>query len=261
VAETFRCGHSRTPENLAPNGKGFICRTCKQARVRAAYTSTLASRSAPELVGAGQRGCNVADCQGVHLARGLCRGHYSERKRQGDFGVAPTQAACSEVDCSRPALARSFCKRHYTRARRAGLPRAQDVNAGAECAESGCAEPSHAKGLCRQHFNYWRAVERYGIDRVGYERLVQIHSNRCAICGTDSPGAGYDRWSIDHDHGCCPGSESCGRCVRGLLCRNCNVGLGHFNDDPDRLLAAAAYVLSRANVLRAVGGERPSRRR
>lgn len=28
---------------------------------------------------------------------------------------------------------------------------------------------------------------------------------------------------VDHDHDCCPGGWSCGRCVRGLICSECNV--------------------------------------
>jgi hypothetical protein len=50
--------------------------------------------------------------------------------------------------------------------------------------------------------------------------------------------------AIDHDHGCCPGQVSCGRCFRGFLCLSCNSLLGMAGDDPDRLQIAARYLLS-----------------
>lgn len=42
----------------------------------------------------------------------------------------------------------------------------------------------------------------------------------CAACGTPSK---FERLRVDHDHACCPGNYSCGRCIRGLLCHGCNV--------------------------------------
>lgn len=47
---------------------------------------------------------------------------------------------------------------------------------------------------------------------------------------------------VDHDHGCCPGSTSCGECIRGVLCRGCNVSLGFLQDDRDRLYALILYL-------------------
>jgi hypothetical protein len=47
---------------------------------------------------------------------------------------------------------------------------------------------------------------------------------------------------IDHDHGCCPDDKaSCGRCIRGLLCLDCNTSLGHIERKYE---IAAAYIAS-----------------
>lgn len=83
----------------------------------------------------------------------------------------------------------------------------------------------------------------YSITIDQYEDLLASQGGACGSCHRPpSPGA---RLHVDHDHSCCPaGARSCGKCIRGLLCRTCNTGLGMFYDDPDRLLSAAIYVLS-----------------
>jgi Recombination endonuclease VII len=40
---------------------------------------------------------------------------------------------------------------------------------------------------------------------------------------------------IDHDHACCSGSTSCGKCVRGILCFRCNTVLGFYESEPHLL--------------------------
>jgi hypothetical protein len=72
-----------------------------------------------------------------------------------------------------------------------------------------------------------------------FEKMLVEQSGMCLICdeAMDSP-------EIDHDHSCCSASKSCGNCTRGLLCRDCNRTLGWCRDNPERLLAAAAYLLS-----------------
>ena len=39
--------------------------------------------------------------------------------------------------------------------------------------------------------------------------------------------------TIDHDHNCCPYTTSCGKCVRGVICSNCNKAEGLVPDDVD----------------------------
>ncbi|MFB7115757.1 endonuclease VII domain-containing protein [Streptomyces sp. NPDC056291] len=71
---------------------------------------------------------------------------------------------------------------------------------------------------------------RYGITQASAVALLA--TAMCQICGTRAPGD--STWHVDHCH-------STGA-VRGLLCRPCNLGLGMFRDDPDRLRAAAEYL-------------------
>lgn len=61
-----------------------------------------------------------------------------------------------------------------------------------------------------------------------YWRLYELQGGRCATCQRATGKT--RRLSVDHDHKCCPGRTSCGKCVRGLLCRPCNTLLGRARD-------------------------------
>ena len=82
---------------------------------------------------------------------------------------------------------------------------------------------------------------RYGVTPEQFDQMLADQDGKCAVCSTTDPGGGMG-WCIDHDHTCCAGKKACGQCVRGLLCRNCNTGLGMFNDNPDLLLMAGIYL-------------------
>ena len=85
---------------------------------------------------------------------------------------------------------------------------------------------------------------------ITLEELVSMYESQgggCSICnkGLPHPADEYgDRWqsNIDHDHACCPTDTSCGKCIRGLLCRDCNLMLGHSKDNLDTLKKAVEYL-------------------
>lgn len=117
-------------------------------------------------------------------------------------------------------------------------------------------EERRDKSLQRVKDQYWknptlarekrlvRTLRSMGVDPAWYEE----RRGRCGICGSPEPG-GKGYWHLDHDHRCCaPKPRSgCVKCVRGLLCHHCNVGLGHFKDDPVRLQAAMKWVQRQAS--------------
>ena len=87
-----------------------------------------------------------------------------------------------------------------------------------------------------------RTLRLYQLSEAAWQELLARQGGCCAICHTAEPG-GRGQWMIDHNHACCPGTGSCGQCVRGLLCNQCNLMLGHANDQPERLRAALDYLL------------------
>lgn len=83
----------------------------------------------------------------------------------------------------------------------------------------------------------YRRLHRYGLTVEAYQELLNSQGGRCATCGV-SP----EKFCVDHDHSCCPGIKTCGECVRGLLCFNCNAALGQAKDNPDILLSMVSYL-------------------
>lgn len=56
----------------------------------------------------------------------------------------------------------------------------------------------------------------------------------CAICGQLPRGTGRNGFVVDHDHN--------NGLVRGILCADCNKGLGNFKDNSNVLRLAAKYL-------------------
>ena len=75
-----------------------------------------------------------------------------------------------------------------------------------------------------------RRKRKYGIEKDDYFQMVEDQKGLCLICAQEK---GLEL-RVDHCH--ITGE------IRGLLCANCNAGIGLFAEDPDRLTAAAAYV-------------------
>jgi hypothetical protein len=65
----------------------------------------------------------------------------------------------------------------------------------------------------------------FGVTTEQYEELLTRQGGGCAICRRADADITGSRLAIDHDHACCPGVKTCGNCIRGLLCRGCNLNL------------------------------------
>lgn len=101
--------------------------------------------------------------------------------------------------------------RKISAAKYAGTPKGRLVSRKAKAKYRGHAAPEH----------------------VDLDWLVSQQSGRCAICGTIFTNS--DKPCLDHCH------ET--GVVRGALCGDCNLGIGLFDDNAERLTRAASYVV------------------
>lgn len=89
-------------------------------------------------------------------------------------------------------------------------------------------------------------LRRFGMTLDDYEAMLVAQGGVCAVC--QQPETRTTRsgrvmaLAIDHDHRCCPGDGSCGRCIRALLCANCNQAAGLLGEDAERIRQLADYL-------------------
>lgn len=83
----------------------------------------------------------------------------------------------------------------------------------------------------RKHAAEYAIIRKYGVTRSEYLNMLNKQNNTCFICNKPSIKKNL---CIDHDHKT--------NKVRGLLCNNCNSGLGFFKDNIEVLLKATEYL-------------------
>lgn len=135
-----------------------------------------------------------------------------------------------------------------------GISKQRENNNGllyeVKCADCGEIHLRNAKHL-KQGMKYQKCIQykpanytgiekydalirkKYGITKNQYDNLLQKQGGGCAICGRVEEPDGR-RLSIDHDH-------NTGE-VRGILCNNCNNGIGSFGDDIEGMHKAISYL-------------------
>jgi hypothetical protein len=73
---------------------------------------------------------------------------------------------------------------------------------------------------------------KYGISPDQYYEMYKAQEGKCKICGKELPEGQY--LCVDHN---AENGE-----IRGLLCNQCNKGLGFFHDDTEVMEKAIKYL-------------------
>ena len=166
-------------------------------------------------------------------------------------GKAGPRVAGVELTCQNPACARTFLakrsdKRACSRAcydqlpdvRKRTLDYLAQPNVVARKNNQRAERRSDPQFIAQIRSANLRAnLRRYGLTVEDYDRMVLDQDGRCMICRQPPDPDGVraaSRLHADHDH--------VTHRNRDLLCLSCNVGIGHFRDDPALLRAAAEYI-------------------
>lgn len=210
------------------------------------------------------------------LARGYCGPCYHRLRNRGTLVPAymPRTGSCSVDGCELLVEAKGFCQKHYyrqddaekntwklLRSRWKGqYPVAWDSFEAFVSEVGRRPGPKHqlrrinsrepwgkenirwterimrgrSSGMSRDerlaYGREWKLKNKYNITGAEYDAMLARQGGACAICGDEKAAS----LAVDHCH-------QTGK-VRGLLCVNCNRGIGYFLDQPERLTKAAQYL-------------------
>ena len=174
--------------------------------------------------------CAIEGCNKEVKARGWCGMHY---KRWAENGTTYLEKpfGCNVIGCNMPHSAKGFCHSHYETAKRGIKPIIQRKCLYCdEVIEDRVRHAEFHKKCLKPHQRNTRFIKEYGITLVEYYSLAAFQQNRCAVCNQRTD----EDLHVDHNHS--------NNAVRGLLCGNCNRGLGLFEDDIYRLRNAQHYL-------------------
>lgn len=182
--------------------------------------------------------CLIENCVREAKSRGLCFGHYSTHRTKGtlDDVALPSQNeskhSISEVDPVTKLGSCSVCGGNSPVALK-----------NKDSTVWRCLTKRRADDRERHKTNPKKSwmVYRFGDgDKIpaaeakdARDRFYVEQEGRCAVCKRTEDEVG-STLHLDHCH-------ATGK-LRGLLCADCNRGLGSFRDSPENLIAASEYL-------------------
>ena len=156
---------------------------------------------------------------------------------------------CQVVDCNREKRRNGpktlYCHMHYRRFMTKGDPGSSEPKKVSsykdkKCYVNGCESRAMKKELCVKHYDDSKNTS------FGAQEIADMKALGCQVCGS------FNRLTVDHDHSCCPTAKSCSNCIRGILCHKCNTAAGLLDDDVNRMIALASYIMAKKDVLQNV---------
>lgn len=120
----------------------------------------------------------------------------------------------------------TFCPRHANLVNASAKYRHHEKIKNGICADHGCHEfVDTGLTLCRKHMDNYsvrgrRSRFRYSVENEQKWQDAVDGKISCEFCGLPFNNETPNQ---DHDHACCPGKNSCGKCLRGIVHPICNT--------------------------------------
>ena len=161
------------------------------------------------------------------LAKGKCGACYHHNRYQHK----PRNIRKALCHPDKPYFSKGKCRNCYDRDRYHNIPGIKKRIQ--ESAKKYYQTPT-GNAAIRKRSRIWALKRNYQITEQKFQVLSQTQNNLCAICSKSGTIEKNKHLSVDHNHDT--------KELRGLLCQNCNTGLGFFKDNPELLLKASYYL-------------------
>jgi hypothetical protein len=198
--------------------------------------------------------CVGEDCSSTGaLKRGMCSKHYQAWWKQNKYKsrLTATGKVCNGCKQDKP-LAEFYFERRSKHGYHARCKECVASYSRAWRARNAANDPDYERQAWYRSAEYRRQthlatgwthflMKQYKLSADDFRSKLDAQGGGCAICGRRDSGEDGRQMHVDHCHKT--------GVVRGILCAPCNKGLGMFADDPDRLVAAATYLLQYMNAL------------
>lgn len=180
--------------------------------------------------------CAFDGCENLAATAGLCRRHYDQRRH--GRGLRPLAPLKKPAD-GRNGLGEKWCYSCKSWSPESSFAKSKSTKDGLQGQCRPCRSANYRQNA--ESVRDKMRQQRFGLTREEFDSLLESQGGRCAICLSDDSGSSY--WHTDHDHSCCdaPG-ESCGQCIRGILCSRCNIALGIVREDARILERMSGYI-------------------
>lgn len=170
--------------------------------------------------------CEFPECSRVHVAKGFCSPHYRQLVLYGLNSLRPIgsyqKGAHVQTRDSEGRKKCTSCREWLAE---------EDFNTRSKSPDGLTARCK----ACSRRASLWKF---YRLTLERFNEILDSQGGGCAICRRVQVRG----WHVDHDHACCPEGRTCGLCVRGILCSNCNTGIGMLQENEETLESALSYL-------------------
>ena len=170
--------------------------------------------------------CSIDNCLRVRRYKnGHCGIHYNQIRRLGCISGNPVRSTCLN-GCVYWMESKGVCGKCDEKKQRLNPKRKEYL--ARKAMEYYKKDPEKFKKRLRIANRKYA----YGLSEIDFQGLLLRQDNKCAICRTDNnKGVSF---SVDHNH-------DNGK-IRGLLCNQCNRGIGLLKENINILTSAIKYI-------------------